>query len=120
MGQGAVAASVDPSNSDSGTSRIRAPAAVRAVATAVAPRAPAHDQADQWRRATGTEAYVATIIDVDVNEAEHSVRVSRVYVAGYGLIVNPDGLRNQIEETSFGIIAHSGVRLVRPLACNES
>ena len=44
----------------------------------------------------GTEAYVAAAVDVDV--AQHSVRVKRVCVAhDCGLIVNPDGLRNQIE-----------------------
>ena len=46
----------------------------------------------------GTEAYVAAIVDVDVDLAQHSVRVTRVCVAhDCGLIVNPDGLRNQIE-----------------------
>ena len=46
----------------------------------------------------GTEAYVAAIVDVDVDVAQHSVRVTRAYVAhDCGLIVNPDGLRNQIE-----------------------
>jgi nicotinate dehydrogenase subunit B len=46
----------------------------------------------------GTEAYVAAIVDVDVDLAQHTVRVTRVFVAhDCGLIVNPDGLRNQIE-----------------------
>ena len=46
----------------------------------------------------GTEAYVAAIVDVDVDPSQHSVRVTRVCVAhDCGLIVNPDGLRNQIE-----------------------
>jgi nicotinate dehydrogenase subunit B len=45
-----------------------------------------------------TEAYVATVVDVEVDMAAKSVRVPRVYVAhDCGLIVNPDGLRNQIE-----------------------
>src|SRR4029079_1826825 len=45
-----------------------------------------------------TEAYVAAIVDVDVDSAQHSVRVTRVCVAhDCGLIVKPDGLRNQIE-----------------------
>jgi len=45
-----------------------------------------------------TEAYVAAVVDVDVDMAAKSVRVPRVYVAhDCGLIVNPDGLRNQIE-----------------------
>jgi len=46
----------------------------------------------------GTEAYVAAIVDVDVDVARHSIRVARAFVAhDCGLIVNPDGLRNQIE-----------------------
>jgi nicotinate dehydrogenase subunit B len=45
-----------------------------------------------------TEAYVAAIADVDVNPADGEVRVKRVTVAhDCGLIINPDGLRNQIE-----------------------
>jgi CO/xanthine dehydrogenase Mo-binding subunit len=46
----------------------------------------------------GTEAYVATVVDVDVDLARRTIGVTRVYVAhDCGLIVNPDGLRNQIE-----------------------
>ncbi|HVE32475.1 MAG TPA: molybdopterin cofactor-binding domain-containing protein, partial [Gemmatimonadaceae bacterium] len=46
----------------------------------------------------GTEAYVAAAVDVDVDESAHSVRVTRVCVAhDCGLIVNPNGLKNQIE-----------------------
>jgi CO/xanthine dehydrogenase Mo-binding subunit len=45
----------------------------------------------------GTEAYVAAIVDVEV-DAQNAIRVRRAYVAhDCGLIVNPDGLRNQIE-----------------------
>jgi CO/xanthine dehydrogenase Mo-binding subunit len=45
-----------------------------------------------------TEAYVAAVADVDVNPANGEVRVKRVTVAhDCGLIINPDGLRNQIE-----------------------
>ena len=45
-----------------------------------------------------TEAYVAAVADVEVNSADGQVRVTRVVVAhDCGLIVNPDGLRNQIE-----------------------
>jgi nicotinate dehydrogenase subunit B len=45
-----------------------------------------------------TEAYVAAIADVDVNTTDGEVRVKRVTVAhDCGLIINPDGLRNQIE-----------------------
>ncbi len=46
----------------------------------------------------GTEAYVAVVVDVDVDTSSRNVRVTRVCVAhDCGLIVNPDGLRNQIE-----------------------
>lgn len=46
----------------------------------------------------GTEAHVAAIVDVEVDRAQHHVRVSHALVAhDCGLIVNPDGLRNQIE-----------------------
>ena len=45
-----------------------------------------------------TEAYVAAVVDVEVKPDTGSVRVRRVCVAhDCGLIVNPDGLRNQIE-----------------------
>jgi len=45
-----------------------------------------------------TEAYVATVADVEVNPENGEVRVNRVFVAhDCGLIINPDGLRNQIE-----------------------
>jgi nicotinate dehydrogenase subunit B len=45
-----------------------------------------------------TEAYVAAVADVDINAADGEVRVKRVTVAhDCGLIINPDGLRNQIE-----------------------
>ena len=45
-----------------------------------------------------TEAYVAAVVDVDVRPDTGAVRVRRVCIAhDCGLIVNPDGLRNQIE-----------------------
>ena len=45
-----------------------------------------------------TEAYVAAVAEVDVNQADGQVRIKRVVVAhDCGLIINPDGLRNQIE-----------------------
>ncbi|HTJ22372.1 MAG TPA: molybdopterin cofactor-binding domain-containing protein [Gemmatimonadaceae bacterium] len=46
----------------------------------------------------GSEALVAAAVDVDVDNAQRTVRVRRVCVAhDCGLIVNSDGLRNQIE-----------------------
>src|SRR5262249_42351159 len=45
-----------------------------------------------------TEAYVAAVAEVDVTPVDGQVRVKRVVVAhDCGLIINPDGLRNQIE-----------------------
>ena len=45
-----------------------------------------------------TEAYVAAVAEVEVSPADGFVRVMRVVVAhDCGLIINPDGLRNQIE-----------------------
>jgi nicotinate dehydrogenase subunit B len=45
-----------------------------------------------------TEAYVAAVADVEVNRENGEVRVQRVFVAhDCGLIINPDGLKNQIE-----------------------
>jgi CO/xanthine dehydrogenase Mo-binding subunit len=43
-------------------------------------------------------AYTTTIVDVDVNKQTGAVRVRRAYVGfDAGMIVNPDGIRNQIE-----------------------
>lgn len=51
-----------------------------------------------YARYDTTEAYVAVVVDVDVDLTQKSVRVTRVFAAhDCGLIVNPDGLRNQIE-----------------------
>ena len=45
-----------------------------------------------------TEAYVAAVVDVEVRPDTGVVRVRRVCVAhDCGLIINPDGVRNQIE-----------------------
>jgi len=44
------------------------------------------------------QAYTTTIVDIDVNKQTGAIRVRRVYVGfDAGMIVNPDGLRNQIE-----------------------
>ena len=43
-------------------------------------------------------AYVATVAEVEVDRASGAVRVRRVIVAhDCGLIINPDGVRNQVE-----------------------
>jgi nicotinate dehydrogenase subunit B len=45
-----------------------------------------------------TEAYVATVAEVTVDSTSGTVRVERILVAhDCGLIVNPDGVRNQVE-----------------------
>jgi CO/xanthine dehydrogenase Mo-binding subunit len=44
------------------------------------------------------QAYTTTIVDIDINRETGGIRVRRVYVGfDAGMIVNPDGLRNQIE-----------------------
>jgi CO/xanthine dehydrogenase Mo-binding subunit len=49
-------------------------------------------------RYENTEAYVAAIADVAVERATGAVRVERLAIAhDCGLVINPDGLRNQIE-----------------------
>jgi nicotinate dehydrogenase subunit B len=63
-----------------------------------APGQASHGRGVGYVQYEGTEAYVAAIVDVDVDPTARSVRVTRVCVAhDCGLIVNRDGLRNQIE-----------------------
>jgi CO/xanthine dehydrogenase Mo-binding subunit len=51
-----------------------------------------------FARYENTEAYVAAVAEVAVERASGAVRVRRVVVAhDCGLIVNPNGVRNQIE-----------------------
>ena len=51
-----------------------------------------------FARYENDEAYVATVAHVAVDEATGAVRVRRMVVAhDCGLIVNPDGVRNQVE-----------------------
>jgi nicotinate dehydrogenase subunit B len=46
----------------------------------------------------GTEAYVATVAEVEVDPSRGVVRAQRIVVAhDCGLIVNPDGVTNQVE-----------------------
>src|SRR5262249_13699588 len=46
----------------------------------------------------GTEAYVATVAEVEVDTASGAVRARRIVVAhDCGLIINPDGVSNQVE-----------------------
>jgi CO/xanthine dehydrogenase Mo-binding subunit len=51
-----------------------------------------------FRRCETVEACVAVVAEVMVNAATGAVQVTRVVVAhGYGQIIDPDGLKNQIE-----------------------
>ncbi|HET9148655.1 MAG TPA: molybdopterin cofactor-binding domain-containing protein, partial [Acetobacteraceae bacterium] len=57
---------------------------------------PAHGRGIAW--VNRDDSRVATIADVTVDPASGKIKVSRVVVAhDCGLVVNPDGLRNQIE-----------------------
>ncbi len=61
-----------------------------------------------------TEAYVAAVVDVAVRPDTGTVRVRRVCVAhDCGLIVNPDGLRNQIEGNVIQAISRTLKEAVR-------
>lgn len=53
-------------------------------------------------------AYVATIADVAVNRTTGLVRVTNVFVAhDCGLVINPDGVRNQIEGSTLQTISRT-------------
>ena len=61
-----------------------------------------------------TEAYVAAVVDVDVRPDTGSVRVRKVCIAhDCGLVVNPDGLRNQIEGNVIQAISRTLKEAVR-------
>jgi CO/xanthine dehydrogenase Mo-binding subunit len=86
-----------------------------------APRSPATRDSSRARRAdvaTGrgiafaqyetAYTYVATVVDVEVDRHSGAIRVPRVWVAhDCGLIVNPDGLRNQIEGATVQTISRT-------------
>jgi CO/xanthine dehydrogenase Mo-binding subunit len=57
-----------------------------------------HGRGLSFVRYENTEAYVAAIADVHVDRASGHVRVAKLAIAhDCGLIINPNGLRNQIE-----------------------
>jgi CO/xanthine dehydrogenase Mo-binding subunit len=56
----------------------------------------------------GENTFVAVVAEVAVNGATGEVRVSRVHVAhDCGLIINPDGLKNQIEGNAVQAVSRS-------------
>ncbi|HEX8994499.1 MAG TPA: molybdopterin cofactor-binding domain-containing protein [Ktedonobacterales bacterium] len=62
------------------------------------PLAPSVGRGVAYARYENTEAYVAAVAEVAVDIASGRVRVRRVTVAhDCGIIINPDGVRNQIE-----------------------
>ena len=88
----------------------RATAVIEAVAklarwtprTSPAPRADgdgvARGRGIAYARYENQNAYVAVVTEVAVNRQSGAVRVARVWVAhDCGLVINPDGVRNQIE-----------------------
>ena len=88
------------------TSDARAMAVMQAAATqagwgSALPTAPhgfAAGRGIGFLRYETVEAYVATVVEVLVNRRTGAVQVTRVVVAhDCGLIINPDGLRSQIE-----------------------
>jgi nicotinate dehydrogenase subunit B len=61
-----------------------------------------------------TEAYAAAVVDVEVEPGTGAVRVRRVCVAhDCGLIINPDGVRNQIEGNVIQAISRTLKEAVR-------
>lgn len=67
-----------------------------ALGKAPADGKPAHGRGIAW--ANRDDSRVATIVDVIVDPASGRIRVTRVVVAqDCGLVINPDGIRNQVE-----------------------
>ncbi len=51
-----------------------------------------------FARYENENAYVASVVDIELDSTTGTIRVLNVYVAhDCGLVINPDGLRNQIE-----------------------
>ena len=87
------------------TPRARVPATSTSVAKG---RGIAYVQYDR------TEAYAAAVVDVEVQPSTGTVRVRRVAMAhDCGLIINPDGVRNQIEGNVIQAISRTLKEAVR-------
>jgi CO/xanthine dehydrogenase Mo-binding subunit len=107
MDELAALAHVDPlvfrlkHSSDARAVAVLQAAADRAGWTGAAPAAPTGFAAGRgiaFLRYETVETYVATVVEVLVNRQTGAVQVMRVVVAhDCGLVINPDGLRNQIE-----------------------
>ena len=63
-----------------------------------APRAPGRGQGIAFSRYKNTQIYSAVVVEVEVDRSSGIVRVLRAHaVADAGQIINPDGLRNQLQ-----------------------
>jgi CO/xanthine dehydrogenase Mo-binding subunit len=59
---------------------------------------PGNGRGIAWCQYENENAYAAVIVDVSVDRASGKVRVAQMFAAhDCGLIVNPDGVRNQVE-----------------------
>ncbi|HEX6685970.1 MAG TPA: molybdopterin cofactor-binding domain-containing protein [Candidatus Limnocylindrales bacterium] len=76
------------------------------------PPPPGRGRGVAYGRYDGTGAYVATVAEVSI--VEDAVRVERLWIAhDCGLIVNPDGLRNQIEGNAVQSLSRALIEQVR-------
>ncbi len=67
-----------------------------------------------YARYENAYTYVATVAEVEVDRRSGAVRVPRLYVAhDCGLIINPDGLRNQIEGATIQTLSRTLKEAVR-------
>jgi nicotinate dehydrogenase subunit B len=93
----------------------RALAVIDAVAEASGwggPLPPGHGRGVAYGRYDSTGAYLATVAQVSI--VDNAVRVERLSIAhDCGLIVNPDGLRNQIEGNLIQSLSRALVEQVR-------
>jgi len=90
------------------------PRALGSRPSALGSRQPVNGRGFAFVQYDGTEAYVAAVVDVEVRPDTGAVRVRRVCVAhDCGLIVNPDGVRNQVEGNVIQTISRTLKEAVR-------